>query len=139
MSKPVAHVLYVKNSIGNSRNKLLLERHGYRVLTVTNLDTGLSSLRKAPVDAVVIDVDVEIGDALLRRMKEVRPGVPVLVICHTALVAAAAAIQADKTVLKQDVYSHLGDVLGEMLAMRPPLFARWMENWRCHLETTRHV
>ncbi len=125
--------------MGSSRNKLLLERHGYRVLTVTNLDTALSSLRKAPVDAVVIDVDVEIGDILLRRMKEIRPGVPVLVICHTALTASVAAIRVDKTILKRDVYSHLGDVLGEMLAMRPPLFARWLENWRCHLEDIRHV
>ncbi len=137
MSKPAALVLSIRNSLESSGNKLLLERHGYRVLTVTSLDTGVSALREAPVDAVVIDADVEIGDSVVRRMKEIRPGAPILVICRTASDAALAAIKVDKTILQPNVPSHLAEVLGEMLAMRPPFFACWLENWRRHLEAIR--
>ncbi|GAB4258237.1 MAG: sigma-54 dependent transcriptional regulator [Deferrisomatales bacterium] len=69
----------------------LFEDEGYRALTATNPFAALECLAREPVDAVLSDLKMARMDglALLGRIREDHPGVPVLVLTAYATVESA--------------------------------------------------
>jgi PAS domain S-box-containing protein len=65
--------------------KLILEHAGYTVLSATGVDEALRLFRSSPVDLVVTDhlLGRQVGTAMAREMKRVKPSVPVLLLSGT--------------------------------------------------------
>jgi CheY-like chemotaxis protein len=115
---------------GRSRHEKLLKRHGYDVVTATHEGEGFSVLRKDPVDAVILDFEAPgIGHgAVVRRMKDIKPHVPVLLVYASANTPRFPA--ADAVVLKADAPARLPGILDNLLNVRFPFFTRWFGNWK---------
>ncbi len=82
VSKKAAILLVDDNTTALNVRKLLLERAGYRVLAATTGEEGLALFADAAVDVVVTDYylpDIN-GDELCRRMKRLRPHIPLILL-----------------------------------------------------------
>jgi CheY-like chemotaxis protein len=73
----------------------VLERAGYRVLAAPNGKTALEIFSREPVEVVVLDYSMPemLGGEVARRMRELKPRVPIL------LLSAYIEIPADVTSL----------------------------------------
>mgnify|MGYP006184965075 CR=1 FL=1 len=62
--------------------KQLLEVAGYQVLIATDAAEGLAIFQELPVDAVILDYQMPgmNGGQLAAAMKQIRPGVPVMIV-----------------------------------------------------------
>jgi two-component system, OmpR family, response regulator CpxR len=62
--------------------KLLLGSAGYDVLTASSGEAGLEVFKQNPVNLVVADhfLSVKTGTEIAREMKELKPGVPILIV-----------------------------------------------------------
>ena len=125
-------ILCIDNSLGGSGQQRLLQRHGYKVITVTSEREGYSVLRKKPVDAIILDLEAPgMGPgAAVRRMKDIKPHVPVLLVCPSASIPLGKFSAADAVVPKNDVPARLPEVLDHLLNVRFPFFDRWFGNWK---------
>jgi two-component system response regulator CpxR len=65
-----------------SVRKFMLETRGYRVLSATHSDTALNLFREGGIDLVLSDLIMPHmdGNELVRRMKELSPDVPMIII-----------------------------------------------------------
>ena len=65
-----------------SVRKFLLETRGYRVLTAMSSELALETFREGGIDLVISDLIMPYmdGNELVRRMKEISPEVPTLLI-----------------------------------------------------------
>ena len=100
--------------IGLQVRKILLERAGYRVLTVVDGPSGLEIFSAEPVEAVVLDYSMPgmHGGEVAVRMRQTKPQVPIL------LLSAYMGLPAEVTSLV-DLYMTKGEgapVLLEKLA-----------------------
>src|ERR1700750_1781107 len=68
-----------------SVRKFLLETRGYRVLIASSSEQALEIFREGGIDLVVSDLVMRYmdGNELIRRMKEIAPDVPALLISGT--------------------------------------------------------
>jgi CheY-like chemotaxis protein len=68
--------------IGLKVRKILLERAGYRVLTAPDGSAGLEVFSREPVEAVILDYSMPgmNGGEVASRMREVKPGIPILLL-----------------------------------------------------------
>ncbi|MBZ5627568.1 MAG: response regulator [Acidobacteriia bacterium] len=125
-------VLCIENELGGSGHKTLLERHGYQVITVTSDREGFSVLRKNPVDAIIVDLEAAgMGrGTAVRRLKDIKPHVPVLLVHSAASIPPGRFPAADAVVLRNDAPARLLEVLDYLLNVRFPFFARWFGNWK---------
>jgi two-component system, cell cycle sensor histidine kinase and response regulator CckA len=66
--------------------KTLLEGEGYRVLTATESRSAMELFRSNPVDEVLLDYQLPemAGVVLAGQMKEIKPAVPILMLCLSA-------------------------------------------------------
>jgi DNA-binding NtrC family response regulator len=115
--------------LGSSSHQQLLKRHGYDVVTAATEREGFSVLRDNPVDAVILSLEVAgiAHRAAVRRMKEMKPHVPVLLVSRSASVLQFPAADA---VVQGDPPSRLPAALAHLLNVRFPFFTRWFGNWR---------
>ena len=69
-------------AVGLRIRKILLERAGYKVLTAPDGNAGLEVFAANPVEAVVLDYSMPgmHGGEVARRMREVKPQVPILLL-----------------------------------------------------------
>ena len=69
-------------AVGLRIRKILLERAGYKVLTASDGNSGLEVFAANPVEAVVLDYSMPgmHGGEVARRMREVKPQVPILLL-----------------------------------------------------------
>jgi CheY-like chemotaxis protein len=125
-------VLCIDKESGRAGHKALLERHGYEVLAVTSDRESLSVLTNTPVDAIVLDLEVPgtSGGAVVRRLKDIKPHIPVLLIDPSASISFGRLPAADAVVLKKEVPVRLLAALDNLLNVRFPFFARWFGNWK---------
>lgn len=68
--------------IGLKVRKILLERAGYRVLTAPDGSAGLEVFSREPVEAVILDYSMPgmNGGEVASKMREVKPGIPILLL-----------------------------------------------------------
>ena len=81
--------------VGLRVRKAVLERAGYRVLAASDGVAALTIFERERVDAVVLDYSMPgmLGGEVARRMREIKPEVPIL------LLSAYIEIPADVTSL----------------------------------------
>jgi CheY-like chemotaxis protein len=117
-----------------SRRKALLEHHGYDVVAVTNEAEGLFVLRKHPVDAVILAVEVggKGGGAIVRRVKNTKSHIPLLVLLSPLTrIHSGKFPTADAVMSTTDTTSRVVEVLANLLDVKFPFFTRWFGNWKC--------
>lgn len=68
--------------VGLKVRKILLERAGYQVLTASNGPDGIRIFSAEPVEAVVLDYSMPgmHGGEVAAKMRQVKPGVPILLL-----------------------------------------------------------
>jgi CheY-like chemotaxis protein len=69
-------------AVGLGIRCILLERAGYRVVTASDGMAALETFSNTPVEAVVLDYSMPgmHGGEVARRMREIKPGVPILLL-----------------------------------------------------------
>ncbi len=69
-------------AVGLNVRKILLERAGYSVLTASDGYSGLELFASQPVEAVILDYAMPgmHGGEVARQMREIKPGVPILLL-----------------------------------------------------------
>lgn len=125
-------VLWIENE-GRSRYKAPLQRHGYDVIAATSDRQGFSVLRKNAVDAIIIDLEMpgRNGDAFVRRMKQIKPHIPVVLLFSPFTKMSSGRFPAaDAVMLKTEAPSQLVGILDNLLSVEFPFFARWFGNWK---------
>jgi CheY-like chemotaxis protein len=90
--------------VGLRVRKILLERAGYRVLTALDGAAGLDIFANEPVEAVILDYSMPgmHGGEVAARMRQVKPGIPIL------LLSAYIGLPAEVTSLV-DLYMTKGE------------------------------
>jgi CheY-like chemotaxis protein len=120
---------------GLSGREFLLRQHGYDVVATTSGRESLDLLETAAVDGVVLDYRMPemMGDAVAARMKELRPGVPIMLLSAQDSVPAAALRSADTFLPKTAPPDQFVDAVHDMVASGSPFFRRWLQNWKRRL------
>ena len=82
------------------------------------------------MDAIVVGFEEpESGHgAVVRRMKDIKPHIPVLLVYKSAKIPRFPP--ADAIVLKDDAPPRLPGILDNLLNVRFPFFTRWFGNWK---------
>jgi DNA-binding NtrC family response regulator len=101
---------------------LELQEEGYRVLPAADLREATHVLCSVTPDAVVLDVDRrdDAGDRLMRRVRDLVPGTPVVV--HTGHLSAASPVlreEAAAVVIKTSNLCHLTEAVREAVDRQP--------------------
>jgi len=83
---------------------LHLEEHGYRLLTATCGNEGLRLLMLQSVDAVVIEYHLGLldGAVVASEIKQVRPQVPIVMVCDNLELPEDALKSVDAIVIRSD-------------------------------------
>jgi CheY-like chemotaxis protein len=99
--------------------KAILKLKGYRVVTARNYHEALYVFDSTPVDLVISDhfLEGETGCELARRLKELKPHVPVLLLTGAAEIPVEA-VYADVFMSKLEGPERLLDVTAELLMRR---------------------
>jgi CheY-like chemotaxis protein len=120
---------------GLEARKELLEISGYEVLTAQNGEQGLGLFASHPIDAVVLDYQMPgmNGDRVARRMKNVKPDVPILMLSGYGELPANELSCVDAFLSKGESWSTVVSTLDRLLNLRFPLFVRWLEDWKHQL------
>jgi CheY-like chemotaxis protein len=104
-SKSPSLVLCIDDElIGLKVRKILLERAGYTVMSALEGEEGINIFAREPIEAVVLDYAMPgmNGAQVASRMREIKPGVPIL------LLSAYLGLPAEVTALV-DVYMTKGE------------------------------
>jgi CheY-like chemotaxis protein len=123
-------VLCMDPEVGRTRRQEFLRRHGYDVVTTATEDEGLSALSTHEVDAIVLGFEAWGTGAVVRRMKEMKPHVPVLLIYPSSSSTLGRLPAADAVVMKEEEAARLPGILEHLLNVRFPFFTRWFGNWK---------
>jgi CheY-like chemotaxis protein len=96
---------------------MLLERHGYEVLTAESGPEGLELLESNPVKAVVLDYAMPgmNGDQVAEAMKRLKPSVRILLLSAYVDLPEEALKWVDKRVLKGVAPTHFLAELEQLL------------------------
>ena len=102
--------------------KLLLETFDFRVITATSGREGLKLFRSRKVDAVILDYQMPEmdGGEVARKMKDLRPQVPVLMLSALPWLPAEVPRDCiDMFMTKGDPTSKLASELEQLIAAAP--------------------
>ena len=100
--------------------KLLhLEENGYRLLTATNGSEGLRLLMSRTVDAVVIEYHLGLldGATVASEIKQVRPQVPIVMVCDNLELPDDALKSVDAFVIRSDGHHFLVAIIHFVLSV----------------------
>lgn len=88
---------------------LHLEENGYRLVTATNGGEGLRLLMSRTVDAVVIEYYLGLldGAVVASEIKQVRPQVPIVMVCDNLDLPEGALNSVDAFVVRSDGHHFL--------------------------------
>jgi DNA-binding response OmpR family regulator len=88
---------------------LHLEENGYRLVTATNGGEGLRLLMSRKVDAVVIEYHLGLldGAVVASEIKQVRPQVPIVMVCDNLELPEDALKSVDAIVVRSDGHHFL--------------------------------
>ena len=88
--------------IGLHARKLVLERHGYHVLTAHDGEAGLSAFEKNQIDAVVLDYQMPgmTGGVVATAMKRTKPEVPIILLSAYLSLPKHEASKVDAFLMK---------------------------------------
>jgi CheY-like chemotaxis protein len=88
---------------------LHLEENGYRLVTATNGGEGLRLFMSRPVDAVVIEYHLGLldGAVVASEIKQVRPQVPIVMVCDNLELPEDALKSVDAVVVRSDGHHFL--------------------------------
>jgi DNA-binding response OmpR family regulator len=83
---------------------LHLRQNGYQLLTATNGSEGLRLLMSHTVDAVVMEYHLGLldGAVVASEIKQVKPQLPIVMVCDNLELASDAMKSADAIVVKAD-------------------------------------
>jgi len=99
-------VLCVDDEVNElAARRMALESAGFQVLAARNGKDALDLFRSSPVDAVVLDyfMPEQTGLSVARIMKDMRPGVPIIVLSGFAALPGETIGVADSWLQKRDV------------------------------------
>ena len=113
-------------AIGLSVRKMLLESQGYRVLTAANGADALVLFSSEALDLVVLDYLMPgmNGDGVARRMKELRPGLPIIMLSAYVDLPSETLALVDKSITKGEPPSILLEAIMQLLGDRHDLRSR---------------
>jgi len=91
------------------RQLLHLEENGYQLVTATNGSEGLRLLMSCTVDAVVIEYHLGLLDGAIvaSEIKQVRPEVPIVMVCDNSELPEDALNSVDAFVIRSDGHHFL--------------------------------
>ena len=113
--------------------KMLLEQNGYRVLEATGGLEGLELFLSHPVDAVVLDYQVQDmnGDVVAATMKRFRSEVPIMLLSAQEPLPRNKLRSVDCFLSKSQPSKTLLATLHNLLEGRSkPFFTRWLDSWK---------
>ena len=98
-----------------------LEDHGYELVTAANGREGLRLIRSRHVDAIVLEYHLGLldGAAIADEIKQVRPGVPVVMLADQAELSSADLKSVDAFVAGSDGPHYLLATVHFVLSVRP--------------------
>jgi len=102
---------------GLSVRKMLLESRGYRVVTAENGPDALVLFSTEDIEAVVLDYSMPgmNGDIVAERMKELRPGLPIIILSAYVDLPSATLAIVDKSITKGEPPPVLLDAISQLL------------------------
>jgi CheY-like chemotaxis protein len=103
--------------VGLKVRKIVLERAGYRVLTAPDGPSGLAIFAEHPIEAVVLDYSMPgmHGGDVARRMREIKPEVPILLLSAYIGLSAEVTSLVDLYMTKGEGAPVLLEKLGTLL------------------------
>ena len=113
--------------------KMLLEQNGYRVLEATGGLEGLELFLSHPVDAVVLDYQMQDmnGDVVAATMKRFRSEVPIMLLSAQEPLPRNKLRSVDCFLSKSQPSKTLLATLQNLLEGRSkPFFTRWLDSWK---------
>lgn len=133
MGKPKAVILCIDDDGGGlEARRELLETSGYRVLTAQSGEQGLGLFVSHSIDAVVLDYNMPgmNGDRVARRMRRVKPDVPILMLSGYSEMPFYDSSCVDAFLSKGESWSTVISTLDRLLNLRFPFFVRWLTDWK---------
>ena len=98
---------------------LHLRQNGYQLLTATNGSEGLRLLMSHTVDAVVMEYHLGLldGAVVASEIKQVKPQLPIVMVCDNLELASDAMKSVDAIVVKADGFHFLVATIHFVLSM----------------------
>jgi DNA-binding response OmpR family regulator len=99
---------------------LHLEENGYRLVTATNGGEGLRLFMSRTVDAVVIEYHLGLldGAVVASEIKQVRPQVPIIMVCDNLELPEDALKSVDAIVVRSDGHRFLVATIHFVLSVK---------------------
>ena len=97
--------------------RLLLESHGYRVLTAENGADGIAILSAEAIDLVLLDymMPFQDGGEVAGKMKGIKPAVPILMLSAFVDLPSEVLANTDRFVIKGQSPATLLSAVAELL------------------------
>jgi CheY-like chemotaxis protein len=133
MEKPT--ILCVDSDVNALSRREALLKKGYNVLITTSGRQSLQLLASLPVDAVILNPDLPGMNRgiLTSRMKQLRPRVPILLLCPYGMLPDSPPDCVDGFLSDSDPPERLAAAVQEMVSGNPSFFNQWWWDWRRRL------
>lgn len=118
MAAAKAKILCVDDDLsGLIIRAMVLEKHGYEVLTATDGEQALKVFRNSQVDAVLIDYYMPMVDGayVARAMRHLKPQVPIIMISAAYALPGDALVDSDGFVLKGTSPAEMTDLIDKVI------------------------
>jgi CheY-like chemotaxis protein len=112
--------------------RVLLEKHGYQVLTAADTREGLDLFARHAIDLVLLDYEVPgmHGDLVAARMKAVKPQIPIVMLSARHALPQDKLAAVDAFLSKGEPWASVLACVDELLAPELPFFTRWLGDWK---------
>ncbi len=99
----------------------LLQENGYKLVTANSGSDGLRLLRSRPVDAIVIDYHLELGDGAIvaSEIRKAKPQLPIVMLADHVELPEGALKSVDALVTKSDGAHFLWATIHFLLNVKP--------------------
>jgi CheY-like chemotaxis protein len=130
MRKPT--ILCVDSDVNALARREALLKNGCHVLITTSARQSLELLASVPVDAVILDPDLPgMNRAVLAsRMKQLRPQMPILLLCPYGMLPDSPPDFVDGFLSDSEPPERLAAAVREMVAGSPSFFNQWWWDWK---------